>query len=169
MVCHSRAANYVLGLTELQMNRDHAYNGVIDNQLRTLEHIGLIQLKKPLDKYRRLVDPADSRADIDARARSYLHANCAVPRGGRWRECANGIRVHHAARRDEGGRRATRPPRLRYCRCKVDRARAPDRSILLERMARRGAGQMPPLATTIVDRQAVELLTEWIRHMKSPE
>ena len=28
MVCHSRAANYVLGLSELQMNKDHDYGGV---------------------------------------------------------------------------------------------------------------------------------------------
>ena len=41
MVCHSRAQNYVLGLCELQMNKDHVYpNGVTDNQLRVLEHLG---------------------------------------------------------------------------------------------------------------------------------
>ena len=33
MVCHSRAANYVLGPSELQMNKDHTYpNGRTDNQ-----------------------------------------------------------------------------------------------------------------------------------------
>src|SRR5262249_24423571 len=44
MVCHSRAANYVLGLTELQMNKDHDYGGVVDNQLRTLEHLGVLKI-----------------------------------------------------------------------------------------------------------------------------
>ncbi|TMQ35708.1 MAG: hypothetical protein E6K70_00745, partial [Planctomycetota bacterium] len=31
MVCHSRAANWVLGLQTLQMNKDHTYGGVTDN------------------------------------------------------------------------------------------------------------------------------------------
>ena len=48
MDCHSRAANYVLGLTTLQMNKVHNYGVVSDNQLRTLNHIGVF--KKPLSK-----------------------------------------------------------------------------------------------------------------------
>src|SRR5947209_20495193 len=43
MVCHSRAANWVLGLTELQMNKVHDYGAVQDNQLRTLEHLGILR------------------------------------------------------------------------------------------------------------------------------
>lgn len=42
MVCHSRAANYLLGLQTGQMNRDQDYSalgGCTDNQLRTLEHL----------------------------------------------------------------------------------------------------------------------------------
>ena len=44
MVCHSRAANWVLGLTELQMNKVHDYGKVRDNQLRTLEHLGVLRV-----------------------------------------------------------------------------------------------------------------------------
>ncbi len=44
MVCHSRAANYVLGLSTLQMNKLHDYGGVQANQLRTLEHLGLLRV-----------------------------------------------------------------------------------------------------------------------------
>ncbi len=76
MVCHSRAANYVLGLTTLQMNRDHDYGGVVDNQLRTLAHLGLIELTKAPAEHAKLADPHDASAELDARARSYLHANC---------------------------------------------------------------------------------------------
>src|SRR5262249_9683881 len=123
MVCHSRAANWVLGLTELQMNKVHRYGKVTDNQLRTLEHLGVLRvnwaeeakaalraeavakgmteqqvndymarqtatrgqrepvvsslLTFPPEKYRKLVDPYDARQDLNLRARSYLHANCA--------------------------------------------------------------------------------------------
>ena len=44
MVCHSRAANFVLGLTELQMNKVHDYGKRSDNQLRTWEHLGLFKV-----------------------------------------------------------------------------------------------------------------------------
>jgi uncharacterized repeat protein (TIGR03806 family) len=43
MVCHSRAANWVLGLQTLQMNKDHDYGGKAANQLRTLDHIGVLK------------------------------------------------------------------------------------------------------------------------------
>jgi hypothetical protein len=41
MVCHSRAAQYVLGFTELQFNHDHDFNGVKENQLAVFERLGL--------------------------------------------------------------------------------------------------------------------------------
>ncbi len=42
MVCHSRAANFVLGLSEVQMNKEHNYDSCTSNQLRELEHLGLL-------------------------------------------------------------------------------------------------------------------------------
>ena len=48
MVCHSAAANIVLGLSTVQLNRDFDYHAVLggdattDNQLRTLEHLGSV-------------------------------------------------------------------------------------------------------------------------------
>ncbi|MBI3840277.1 MAG: PQQ-dependent sugar dehydrogenase [Planctomycetia bacterium] len=167
MVCHSRAANFVLGLTELQMNKDHDYGGVVDNQLRTLAHLGLLQLTKPLDQYRKLVDPYDSQADLDARARSYLHANCAqchVAAGGGNAK----MELEFFTARDKTNIFDVAPMHDAY---KIPDARliapgAPERSILLERIARRGAGQMPPLATSVVDGQAVKLLSDWIRQLK---
>ncbi len=95
MVCHSRAANYVLGLSTEQMNRAHDYSigidgGTEDNQLRTLAHIGLLkmpgqsasdatagQLPKPLSDYKQLADPSDSSKPLEARVRAYLQSNCA--------------------------------------------------------------------------------------------
>ena len=44
MVCHSRAANFVLGLTELQMNKDHDYGGGhVENQLARAGAAGAAQ------------------------------------------------------------------------------------------------------------------------------
>jgi uncharacterized repeat protein (TIGR03806 family) len=107
MVCHSRAQNYVLGLCEVQMNKDHTYpGGRTDNQLRVLEHLGLLKtdwyaevregIKDETNKpqpnqreaksgamlhqnpaaYKHLVDPYDKTQKLGDRARSWLHANC---------------------------------------------------------------------------------------------
>jgi len=48
LVCHSQSANFVLGLSTVQLNRDFDYRAALggdaatDNQLRTFEHLGLI-------------------------------------------------------------------------------------------------------------------------------
>ena len=58
MTCHSRAANYLLGVTEPQLNKLHDYGGVTDNQLRTFEHLGLLRvnlLEREQVAYNRLV------------------------------------------------------------------------------------------------------------------
>ncbi len=44
MTCHSRAANFVLGLQTAQLNRDHDYGGRSDNQLHVLEELGLLKV-----------------------------------------------------------------------------------------------------------------------------
>jgi hypothetical protein len=40
--------------------------------------------------------------------------------------------------------------------------------VLYYRVARRGAGQMPPLVSTEVDRQAADLIAAWIRGLPPP-
>jgi glucose/arabinose dehydrogenase len=44
MVCHSRAAGFVLGLNTLQMNKLHDYGGERQNQLRVLERLGALRV-----------------------------------------------------------------------------------------------------------------------------
>ncbi len=168
MVCHSRAANYVLGLTDLQMNKDHDYGGLVDNQLRTLAHLEMLKLTKPPEQYGKLVDPYDARADLDLRARSYLHANCAqchVAAGGGNAQ----IELDFATPRDKMKLFDVAPVHHNFQLpdARLIASGAPERSVLLERIARRGAGQMPPLATSVVDHEAVKLLTEWIEQLKN--
>lgn len=252
MVCHSRAANYVLGLSTAQMNKVHDYGPARVNQLAALEGLGIFrvnllenvgevkglvrnlagdvtrvpgktldallpslpqappylrrigttfdglanqgvgrvqtELYRPVDwlektlqnkvhystslpkrpqEYSKLVDPSDTTQSLDARARSYLHANCSqchVEAGGgnalmelEFHQKRKDMRVigvkplHHTF--DVPDARLIEPGH-------------PEKSVLYLRVARRGQGQMPPLATSQVDREAVQLIHEWIRRMK---
>ena len=45
MVCHSRAAGFVLGITTPQLNRDYAYGlETTHNQLEMFEHLGVLNV-----------------------------------------------------------------------------------------------------------------------------
>lgn len=169
MSCHSRAVNYVLGLTEVQMNREHGYGGVRDNQLRTYEHIGLFNgsLPKPINDMPRLVDPYDTSQDLEARARSYLHTNCSVCHvaagGGNAK-----MELEFVTARDAMNLISARPQHDTFG---INNAMLiapgdPDRSILEKRVAGRGRGQMPPLVSNVVDHRAVGLIHDWIQGMK---
>jgi glucose/arabinose dehydrogenase len=212
MVCHSRAANWVLGLSELQMNKVHDYGGVSENQLRAFERIGLFQVnwaadardrlrddlkakgmtekeanayldrqtatrgqREPVpsslltvapEKYRKLVDPYDPKQDLNLRARSYLHSNCAqchVEAGGGNAQMELefttpldktrliGVKPHH----DTFGLKDAALVNPGH----------PESSVLLHRIAHRDKGHMPPLATRLVDQQTVQLMRQWITQL----
>ena len=169
MDCHSRAANYVLGLTTLQMNKVHNYGAVSDNQLRTLNHINIFKepLSKPLKEYPKLVDPYNPKEPLEARARSYLHAacaNCHVHTGG-----GNArIVLDFTTALDKTYSVGFRPQHDAYGipDAMLVAPGDPERSILYHRVARHGKGKMPPLATSQQDLQAAQLLYDWISQMK---
>src|SRR5262249_26013140 len=196
----------------LQMNKDHAYGHVIDNQLRALDHLGLFNVnwtaeieklvadearerglkdEKDIKEYvkkhlppgpsvqvfsemmvagkgRRLVDPYDSRQDPTLRARSYLHSNCAqchVEAGG-----GNAmIDLEFTTKLDKMKLIDVLPQHDRFGlkNAKLIAPGQPEISVLLHRMGCRGPGQMPPLATSLVDEPAVQMLREWVRGMKA--
>ncbi|MEO8429646.1 MAG: c-type cytochrome, partial [Verrucomicrobiota bacterium] len=169
MACHSRAANFLLGITELQLNKVHDYSGIRDNQLRTLQHIGLFtgSIPKPPAELTKLVDPYGPNQDREARARSYLHANCSVCHV----DAGGGNSKMELSFTNAQERMNVVGARPQHDTFGIDNAMLispgdPERSILYQRLARRGRGQMPPLVTTIVDERMVELVRDWIRDME---
>jgi mono/diheme cytochrome c family protein len=118
----------------------------------------------------RLVDPSDPRADLDARVRSYLHANCAqchVTAGGGNAQIDLEFTTPHDKTRLIGHQPLHQSFDLPDAQLVV--AGKPEASLLYHRVARRGRGQMPPLATSEVDRNAVRLLREWIESLTRGE
>jgi uncharacterized repeat protein (TIGR03806 family) len=195
MVCHSRAQNFVLGLCEVQMNKDHVYpNGRTDNQLRVLEHLGMLSvdwhaevrggikddantpqsgqrgpkagplLHQPPDALKRLVNPYDAKQPLDARARSWLHANCSschVEAGG-----GNArMELEFVTALDKTRLVGETPVHQTFDLpdAKLLAPGAPERSVLVHRVGLRGPGQMPPLSTSRVDEPGLALLRDWVR------
>ncbi|MCA9071218.1 MAG: hypothetical protein KDA84_19960, partial [Planctomycetaceae bacterium] len=171
MVCHSRAANFVLGLSTAQMNKVHDYGQTEANQLEVLEKLGLLKVKKKADeKLPKLANPYDETAELDARARSYLHTNCAachVKAGGGNAQ----MELDYTAAREKMNVLDVKPLHHQF---NIKDARLiapgdPDRSVLLHRVSIRDRGQMPQLATARVDEPAITMLRKWILTLRKEE
>ena len=78
--CHNDAVGFTLGPETLQMNRPFMYGTVMANQIQTLEHIGLFDAPVRTTNLDGLPLPTltGTPQTLEARARSYMHANCAI-------------------------------------------------------------------------------------------
>ncbi|MBL8809071.1 MAG: PQQ-dependent sugar dehydrogenase [Planctomycetaceae bacterium] len=166
MVCHSRAANYVLGLSELQMNRLHNYGDHEANQLQHLSDLGYFKspLPKPVDELTKLVNPFDETHDIAVRARSYLHANCYnchIEAGGGNSQFS----AEFTATPDQQKLLGARPVHNAFSLpdAALIQPAHPESSVLFHRISQRGPGQMPPIGTNVTDVRAIELMKAWIK------
>jgi glucose/arabinose dehydrogenase len=72
MMCHSRAANYVLGLQETQMNKVHDYGHTKEHQLRLFEHLGLLKVNYGRDIRRLVSDDLKAKAKTEDEAKQWL-------------------------------------------------------------------------------------------------
>jgi mono/diheme cytochrome c family protein len=169
MFCHSRAAGFVLGLTTPQMNRDHKYDAAIDNQLRTLSHIGLFktELPKPATAYRAYPDPFNPAADLSERVKTYLQVNCSmchVADGG-----GNSL-IDLAYKTPLAKARMLNEPPIHetfgLAKARLIAPGDPRRSVMYYRMSHRGLGQMPPTSTNRIDQAGAGLLREWIKQLQ---
>jgi uncharacterized repeat protein (TIGR03806 family) len=80
MSCHTNAGGRVLGVRTAQLNRNFPYPSGADNQLHAWGAcLSLFDqaLQSPLTKYPSYADPSNAIEPLNARARSYLAANCA--------------------------------------------------------------------------------------------
>lgn len=161
--CHNPRAGSALAFNPAQLDRDYNYAGTVDNQWRTLTHIGLFSLDDAPKLPTAMADPYDSSANVNQRARAYLHTNCAHchRRGGGG---TAPFELQHELTLEKTFIVGVRPSQGTFDihGAQVVAPGDPARSILFYRMAKLGRGHMPHSGATQIDEGGLDLMHAWI-------
>jgi putative heme-binding domain-containing protein len=154
----------------------------VDNQIRALDHIGLFKdpPERPQKRSKKrsaspaespkLINPYDEKADLNARARTYLHVNCSICHvsdggGNSYIELAIGKKLEET--KAVGGRPVQGTFGIHDAM--IVAPGEPERSVLFYRIASLGGARMPRVGSRVVDEKALDLLSEWIARMPNPK
>ncbi len=178
--CHTEAAGVSLGLNQRQMARelDYPSTGRSADQIHTLTGLGMLEGENDDEP---LVTPGDERADLEQRARSYLHANCGhchrpgglgegeidlrVTTPFRLTETCNAPPLHGDPIGEEDSENSEEDELLEDA--VIVAPGDPDGSALYLRMVSdKSSWRMPPMGTHQVDEDGSELIAEWIRSIE---
>jgi len=164
MQCHTQAAGRSLGLETAQLNGNHTYpqTGRTANQITTLNEINV--LSPPVGPNPpAFADPTNTAASLNARARAYLHTNCANCHQPGGPSGVNlDLRHNTALANTNACDVAPTAGDLGIANARIIAPGDDARSVLLARMARRGVNQMPPLASNVRDSAGEALISAWI-------
>ncbi len=165
LLCHTTRGGTVYGFNPSQLDCDLDYAATRDNQLRTLTHIGLFA--KPLPSTPpTIVDPHDSTATLEQRARAYLHVNCAhCHRRGGGGTAAMDVQVQLPLAKTNLLHQRPTQGTFGIHAAQVVASGDPYRSVLLYRMAKTGRGRMPYIGSSIVDPRGLQLIQDWISEL----
>ncbi len=175
MSCHSSWSEYALAFQPEQLNRPGPEGR---NQLVAFTETGLIRRAGPdggplppydaesAAKERKLVDPTDAGQPMDARARSYLHANCGHC------HCEGGggavdLRLQYPVAVAEMKAVGVRPSRGDFglSQACIVKPGDPYASTLYFRMAKFGRDRMPHIGSEWPDEAGLMLIENWIAGM----
>jgi uncharacterized repeat protein (TIGR03806 family) len=162
-LCHTPAAGFALGFNTAQLNREADYGGMRTNQIAALSLAGYFDAPVTgIHTLPLLAHATNLNASLEFRVRSYLAANCASchqPGGApqstwdaRFSTPTPLAGLVDALAVDNLGDPANR----------MVKPGSPAQSILLRRISTNGPGRMPPLASSVLDTQAIQLVAAWI-------
>ena len=153
--CHNPRPDYALAFNPDQLDRG--------GQLDRFRQLGLVDM--PDDKRaktRPLADPHGA-GDLDARARSYLHANCAHCHQNGGGGTAT-IDLRHTLSLDRTKSVGASPVQGEFgiAQAKIIAPGDPYRSTLYYRVSKLGRGRMPHIGSDVVDPRGRMLIRDWI-------
>ena len=167
MQCHTSVAGRTLGLETGQLNGLFTYpsTGRTDNQLATLDHIGMLSTPLPdlPENLPIIPDPLNMALPLTDRARAYLHTNCAqCHRPGGLTPAAIDLRFGTTLSLTSTCNVAPQLGDLGINNAMIIAPGDSQHSVLVARLGRRDAHGMPPLASNIVDVDGLALVTAWV-------
>lgn len=161
--CHNPWTEVTLAFNTNQLDLTHDYGKTADNQLRTLAHVGILPTSKTNNTY---VNPYDVSADLNARARSYLHVNCShCHRMGGGGSTMIDVRYEMELSKTLTVGQIPSQGTFGINNARIICAGDPYNSVLFYRLSKLGRGRMPHIGSTIVDEAAIGLFEKWIAQM----
>ena len=160
--CHKTPVGPVLGFDLRQLAGDPTSGETHKNQLQALRETGVLGGPAPREYRSTLTDPHDTSADLDKRARSYLHVNCSVCHN-HGVDPTNELFFPHQLSLDETG--TLEEPSVGAFGISDARILTPGDplgSTLLYRLAKLGYARMPRVGSRVVDARGLTLIHDWI-------
>ncbi|MBK7952158.1 MAG: PQQ-dependent sugar dehydrogenase [Deltaproteobacteria bacterium] len=168
--CHTATAGFALGPEIPQLNGSLLYptTGRTANQLDTLAGVGLLSdpLPAPSASLPALVDPTDTNAPLEDRARAWLHTNCSQchrPSGPT--PSSMDLRFSTALSATNVCDEDPQAGSFGIANAKLIAPGDAARSVLIYRANRRDSSGMPPIGSNRVDTAGVALLTSWVESL----
>ena len=167
--CHTEIGGYALGFSTAQINRTFNYGSATENQIKALSDAGYFHVAAGApESLPALKAATDISATLEQKVRSYLTANCVnchQPGGtgnGNFdtryftptlaAELINGALLNDYG---NSSNRVIRPSSLEH-------------SMLLTRISSLSTGRMPPIGSSVLDTNGIQLISDWILSMRPP-
>lgn len=163
--CHSGAAHRVLGPSTAQMDREVRLGSGTLDQIGALFEMGILRELPPVE-HDVLPDPLDERVPLEARARSYLHANCGhCHRPGGWVPPELDMDLRFDTPLAEARLCDVRTQyEIPFSGRRVDPG-DPGASVILQRMRLTDIFRMPPTGTVVSDPEGTAVVERWIESL----
>jgi uncharacterized repeat protein (TIGR03806 family) len=162
--CHTDVAGFVLGTRTRQLNRDFTYPGMVDNQLRSINHIGLFTTDiGDSSQYAAFPQQDDTSVTTRERARAYLDVNCAhCHQPGGPSPVNLDLRFDTPDNDMDAIGISPTAGDLGISAAELITPGEKQRSVLWQRLRSLDGNHMPPLGNHRVDENAVQIIGQWI-------
>lgn len=171
LTCHTTKAGWALSFNTPQLNHPGILEGTSGNFLELLSSSGYLdQPPGEIAKLARHLAPSDIQYSLEARVRSYLDVNCAYchQEGGIQPESWFG--KSNLTMDETGLINGVASGGINHPDDRLIVPGNPIRSIILLRTAgAAGYSRMPPLASSEIDTEGLQLLTDWINQEATTE